>query len=131
MVPRRHRARGAHLSSMPPFQIKRSLLSDPVIEKITVSTYTIPTASPESDGTLSWDHTTLVLVEANAAAVTGVGFTYADEATAKVIQNTLKKQVENQSAFSVHRPWQAMLRSIRNLGRPGICSMAIADAAQH
>ena len=110
---------------MPPFR-KRALSTDPLIEKVIVSTYTIPTGSPESDGTLSWDHTTLVLVEVHAAGVTGLGFTYADEATAKVIEQTLKKQVEKRSALSVNGPWMAMVRSIRNLGRPGICSMAIA-----
>ena len=38
----------------------------PLIEKIVVSCYTVPTETPESDGTLSWTETTLVLVEAKA-----------------------------------------------------------------
>jgi L-alanine-DL-glutamate epimerase-like enolase superfamily enzyme len=36
------------------------------IEKIDVGCYTIPTASPESDGTLEWDSTTLVTVHTSA-----------------------------------------------------------------
>jgi hypothetical protein len=36
------------------------------IERLDVSAYIVPTDSPESDGTISWDSTTLVLVEASA-----------------------------------------------------------------
>jgi hypothetical protein len=36
---------------------------DPKIERIEVSAYTIPTDLPESDGTLEWNDTTLVVVE--------------------------------------------------------------------
>ena len=32
------------------------------VENLDVAAYTIPTESPESDGTLEWDATTLVLV---------------------------------------------------------------------
>ncbi len=35
--------------------------SNPVIQSIAVSCYRIPTDGPESDGTLEWDHTELVL----------------------------------------------------------------------
>ena len=38
--------------------------------------YTIPTDQPESDGTLKWDSTTLVLVTAQAGGQTGLGWTY-------------------------------------------------------
>ena len=41
------------------------------IERINVSVYTIPTDVPESDGTLEWDKTTLVLVEAMAGGLHG------------------------------------------------------------
>jgi hypothetical protein len=52
------------------------------IEQINVSAYKIPTDAPELDGTLAWDSTTLVLVEAHAAGITGIGYSYADTATA-------------------------------------------------
>ena len=48
------------------------------LERTAVSTYTVPTDLPESDGTLEWDNTTLVLVQATAASKIGVGYTYAD-----------------------------------------------------
>ncbi len=57
------------------------------IEKIAVEIYRIPTDLPESDGTLKWDSTTLVLVRVTAAGLTGLGYTYADAATGKLIQD--------------------------------------------
>src|ERR671933_661982 len=45
------------------------------IERVDVSAYTIPTSFPESDGTLEWDSTTMVLVEITAGGTHGLGFT--------------------------------------------------------
>ena len=44
----------------------------PAIEAVDVSTYVIPTDAPESDGTLEWDRTTLVVVEIVAGGVRGL-----------------------------------------------------------
>jgi L-alanine-DL-glutamate epimerase-like enolase superfamily enzyme len=96
------------------------------IQQIQVSAYTVPTDSPESDGTLEWDKTTIVIVEASAGGHTGIGYTYADEAVATLIHGRLANIAEDQDAMSPPGAWQAMVRGIRNLGRPGICSMAIA-----
>ncbi len=43
---------------------------------LTASAYTIATDTPEGDGTLAWNSTTLILVEATAGEVTGIGWTY-------------------------------------------------------
>lgn len=91
-----------------------------------MSAYRIPTDSHESDGTFEWDATTLVLVEAKAADTTGIGFTYADTATARLIQDSLSKVVRGIDAMDIPRAWIAMVQSIRNLGRPGVASMAIS-----
>ena len=96
------------------------------IERIQVSAYTIPTDFPESDGTLEWNSTTLVLVEAVGGGKTGLGFTYTDTATAHLIQDRLADIIISRSALAVTKSWNAMVAAIRNLGRPGICSMAIA-----
>jgi hypothetical protein len=49
------------------------------VDRVEVSAYRIPTDAPtESDGTLVWTATTLVIVEAQAGGVTGLGYTYAD-----------------------------------------------------
>jgi L-alanine-DL-glutamate epimerase-like enolase superfamily enzyme len=96
------------------------------IERIDVSAYTIPTDGPESDGTLEWHQTTLVLVQASAAGETGIGYSYANRATAVLIVDTLSSVVQRRDALDVAGAWQAMVAAIRNLGRPGISSMAIA-----
>ncbi len=55
-----------------------------------------------------------------------LGYTYADASTAKLIDDKLKKVVLGRDAMSVNGAWIAMVESIRNLGRPGIASMAIS-----
>ncbi|HKD82994.1 MAG TPA: enolase C-terminal domain-like protein [Candidatus Angelobacter sp.] len=96
------------------------------VETLQVSCYTVPTDAPESDGTLEWDRTTLVLVEAKAAGKCGLGYTYADTATAFLIQRVLADVVIQNDAMSPPAAYAAMWRTIRNLGRPGICSMGIS-----
>jgi L-alanine-DL-glutamate epimerase-like enolase superfamily enzyme len=96
------------------------------VRDVRVAAYTIPTDQPEADGTLEWDSTTLVLVEVEAGAVTGIGYTYADTATATLIRDRLAQLIVGRDAFDNMALWRAMVRSIRNLGRPGIASMAIA-----
>jgi L-alanine-DL-glutamate epimerase-like enolase superfamily enzyme len=96
------------------------------VDRIEVSTYTVPTDFPESDGTLEWNKTTLVLVRANAGGKQGLGYTYADSATASLIRDPLSKVVKGEDAMSPTATYVAMWRRIRNLGRPGICSMAIS-----
>lgn len=96
------------------------------IEKIDVAAYTIPTDFPESDGTLTWDKTTIVVVTASAGDTHGIGYTYADLSTAKLIHRSLAQVVVGQDAMDVSAAWMAMLRAVRNLGRDGIASMAIS-----
>jgi hypothetical protein len=59
------------------------------IERVEVSVYTVPTDLPESDGTLEWDSTTMVLVEASGGGARGLGYTYADTATGELIRHRL------------------------------------------
>jgi len=101
------------------------------IDRIDAREYTVPTDFPESDGTLEWNATTLVVVHAFGGGEVGLGYTYADLATGTLIRKLLLKVVEGQDAMSPVANWNAMVRRIRNLGRPGIASMAISavDAA--
>lgn len=96
------------------------------IERLSVSSYTVPTDFPESDGTLEWDRTTIVIVSVAAGGKHGLGYTYANEATALLIRDALRPVVVNSDGFSPALTYLAMWRRIRNLGRPGICSMAIS-----
>jgi L-alanine-DL-glutamate epimerase-like enolase superfamily enzyme len=97
-----------------------------VIDEVAVAAYKIPTDQPEADGTYHWDHTTLVLVEVSAGGHTGIGYTYADTATAHLIHKPLSEVVEGRCALDIPSIWLALVRKIRNLGRPGIASMAIS-----
>jgi L-alanine-DL-glutamate epimerase-like enolase superfamily enzyme len=101
------------------------------IERIDVSAYTIPTDAPESDGTYKWDKTTIVIVEAHAGGKRGMGYTYGNVATGKLIETLLASTVKGRDAMDVPGCWLAMVEAIRNQGRPGISSMAISavDAA--
>lgn len=106
--------------------IVRGSTSAEPITKVDVSVYTIPTDAPEADGTLSWNSTTLVLVELHAGDTTGIGFTYADTATARLIHDKLIEIVVGCNAFGIPAAVAAIERAIRNLGRPGIAAMAIS-----
>lgn len=86
----------------------------------------MPTDLPESDGTLEWNSTTLVLVSSHAGDKRGLGYTYADTATATLIHDVLSEAVTGQDAMSPRASWNAMVTRTRNLGRPGIVSMAIS-----
>jgi L-alanine-DL-glutamate epimerase-like enolase superfamily enzyme len=92
----------------------------------TVSVYTIPTDGPESDGTLEWTSTTIVIVEVRAAGESGMGYTYAHKASATLISDMLLPAIKDYDAMDVGGAWTAMTRAVRNHGRPGIASMAIA-----
>lgn len=70
------------------------------IENLRVSAYTIPTDQPEADGTIAWDSTTLVLVEVYAGGKTGIGYSYADRAASRLIDNVLANVIIGKDAFS-------------------------------
>lgn len=96
------------------------------IERIEVSAYTIPTDMPESDGTLEWSSTTMVVVHIEAGGKCGLGFSYADIATAALVRDKFISLLTGQDALAIEQRRQDMLHAIRNLGRAGIASMAIA-----
>src|SRR5579872_2213170 len=100
--------------------------NDIPIDHISVSAYKIPTDSPEADGTYSWDSTTIVIVEASGGGKTGLGYTYADLATATLIKDKLSDVVKGKEALDVPAAWAEMVHAIRNIGRPGVASMAIS-----
>ena len=66
------------------------------------------------------------MVHAHGGGEWGLGFTYADLATATLIDRTLADVVCGRDLLSPGAAWLAMVHSIRNLGRPGIASMAIS-----
>ncbi|MGH8111661.1 MAG: enolase C-terminal domain-like protein [Rhodanobacteraceae bacterium] len=91
-----------------------------------VGVFKVPTDALESDGTLEWTSTTLVLVEVDAGGHCGVGYTYADMATGVLVQDTLAGVVDGRDAMDVEGSWWAMRAVVRNLGGAGIATMAIS-----
>lgn len=102
-----------------------------VVERVAAAAYSIPTDAPEADGTYAWDRTVLVVVEAAAAGATGLGYTYADAATARFAADHLAPLAAGRDPFDVPGVWVEMNRQVRNLGRPGVAAMAVSavDAA--
>jgi L-alanine-DL-glutamate epimerase-like enolase superfamily enzyme len=96
------------------------------IEELSATAYTVPTDGPESDGTFVWDKTTMVLVEARAGSVVGLGYSYADAGTALLIRDILAKAVTGLDPMNIPSAWERMISQVRNLGRPGISAMGIS-----
>jgi L-alanine-DL-glutamate epimerase-like enolase superfamily enzyme len=94
------------------------------LEKLKVSAYTIPTDLPEGDGTLDWNETTLVLVQASSGPETGFGYTYADPSTARMIQDKLLPLLSGRDLCDIPALWSEMKMVTRNLGHSGIVAMA-------
>lgn len=101
------------------------------IDAVSVDAYTIPTDRPESDGTLEWSATTLVVVHVSAGGVRGFGYTYADRAAAALIAGKLAPLLQRQDAYDIPARYSDMVRELRNVGVPGLGAMAISavDAA--
>jgi L-alanine-DL-glutamate epimerase-like enolase superfamily enzyme len=99
---------------------------DAPIESVEARAYRIPTDSPESDGTLEWDATTMVYVEVRAGDETGVGYTYADASAANVVSGLLAPALHEKDGLATARRYAEMIGAVRNNGRGGICAMAIS-----
>ena len=97
------------------------------MKSVDVRVYTVPTESPEADGTLEWDRTSVVVVQPELDnGVRGLGYAVADVSTGQLARETLADVVIGSDVRDTTACWEAMVRRIRNLGRPGIASMAIA-----
>lgn len=103
-----------------------SVRVDARIDSLEVRAYEIPTATPESDGTLQWDSTTLAYVEIRAAGEMGLGFAYADAATATLINTLLRDAIIGKDAAQIGARLDDMYATTRNLGCGGITSMAVS-----
>ncbi|WRZ89340.1 mandelate racemase [Streptomyces sp. NBC_01007] len=50
---------------------------EPFVDRVETAVYTVPTDTPEGDGTLAWDSTTMIVVQVSGGGATGLGYTYA------------------------------------------------------
>jgi L-alanine-DL-glutamate epimerase-like enolase superfamily enzyme len=98
----------------------------PAVASVESRAFTVPTERPESDGTLEWDATTIVVVEVEAGGERGLGYTYSHAAAAAVIDSVLAPVVVGTDPMAPPATWARMRRQVRNIGGQGIAAMAIA-----
>lgn len=98
----------------------------PPIDAVKVQAFVVPTDRPEQDGTLEWRSTTAVVVEVEAGGMSGLGYGYSDRAAALLIRDHLTDLVVGGDAFAPTALWHAMRAHLRNLGTPGLGTMAVS-----
>jgi len=97
-----------------------------VIEEISARAIMIPTDAPEADGTLSWDSTTVVVVQVRSEDRVGLGYSYAAAAAAEVVRELLVEPVCGSDALSPPGAWQRAKEAVRNIGYPGVAAGAVS-----
>jgi len=104
-----------------------SVATGTAVEQLEVFAKTIPTDAPESDGTLEWDSTTIVVVQVHAGGLSGLGYTYTHDAAARLIEDKLAPAVRGVMVERDLSPaWHEMGDLLRNVGRPGMGFMALS-----
>jgi L-alanine-DL-glutamate epimerase-like enolase superfamily enzyme len=94
--------------------------ADVPVERVDVSAWRFPVDPPESDGTLRWDATTVV-VEVAAGGRSGLGYSYTDVAAADVVSGLLAPVVRGQDPLDVGAAWAGIPRVKLKVGRdPGL-----------
>lgn len=99
------------------------------VQDVRVHAFRVATDGPggvEEDGTLRWDSTTMILVEADAGGRTGIGYTYGDVSVAAFVESMLAPAVLGGDALAPPAAWRRMFAGIRNAGRPGAGAMAVS-----
>lgn len=103
-----------------------TVAQDTAVERLDVAAYTIPTDRAEADGTLAWDSTTVVFVEAHGGGHAGLGWTYGPAAIAALVRGTLADTVRGRDALDVPGAWAAAGERLRNAGSGGLGAYAVA-----
>lgn len=96
------------------------------IDFLTVSHFTIPSDSIESDGTLEWDKTEMVIVQIGAEGLTGLGYSYGDPAMYGIIKEKFAPLVKDANLFEHSTIHQNLVHKVRNDGLPGIDAHALS-----
>ena len=97
------------------------------IDKVDVSAYQIPTATErESDGTLVWDSTSVVVVQLSCGEHTGLGYTYCHPAAGEVIKSKLAELLREADPLMPQQVWAQMQVQVRQMGHAGIAAMAVS-----
>ena len=97
----------------------------PRIHSIAADAYLVPTATggkerPESDGTITWSSTGVLVVRLSAGGETGLGYAYTSPAALGIVRGVLSRVVLGADPPDTARTFWAMARSVRNAGWPGV-----------
>jgi L-alanine-DL-glutamate epimerase-like enolase superfamily enzyme len=103
------------------------------ITSVEAEAFCIPTEQPESDGTLEWSSTTILVVTIRSGDLWGIGYSYTARGAALVVTDILADVLHGKDCMATRACWDAMRVSMRNVGRTGLASSAIAacDVALH
>lgn len=96
------------------------------VTAVRAEAYTVPTDAPESDGTFSWDSTTILVVHVEGGGRRGLGYSYTDASAAALVNAMLAQVVIGRPLNDVGAAWGAVVDKLRNVGRPGLGSAALS-----
>ena len=99
---------------------------DRPIDYFEAAAYCIPTQQPESDGTLVWNTTTIIVVHIGSGETCGIGYTYGDESLVSLLMRKCKPILTGKNTDSIHSLLNSLHTTMRNLGSSGMTAMAIA-----
>ncbi|MDA2803808.1 enolase C-terminal domain-like protein [Nocardiopsis suaedae] len=104
---------------------------DTAVRSTDAAAYRVPLPERESDATLTWGATTMVVVRVDIGEAQGLGYTYADATCADYARRVLGAAVHGGDGLDVPAAWDAMRRAVRNDGRPGLvsCAMSAVETA--
>jgi L-alanine-DL-glutamate epimerase-like enolase superfamily enzyme len=98
------------------------------ITRVHAAAFRVPTDGPEADGTFAWDSTVIVVAEAEAGGMTGLGYTYGAAEAASLINVTLAPVLVGGDVWDISLAHQRMRGRVRNEGASGIAATAISAA---
>ncbi|MFR0656964.1 hypothetical protein SB719_20675, partial [Pantoea sp. SIMBA_079] len=83
------------------------------LRSIRAEAYAVPTATggrerPESDGTITWDSTGVLVVRLEAGGVTGMGFVHTSPAALGIVRDLLCPVIAGMDARDTERIFWAM-----------------------
>ncbi|GAA1846838.1 enolase C-terminal domain-like protein [Brevibacterium marinum] len=101
-------------------------VGEATISRVDVAAYDMPLEQTETDGTLTWSATTIVIVRVHGGGHLGVGYTYAPAAAARIVDDTLSPVVAGRDAMAPGGDWDAMAHAVRNQGFRGPVAAAVS-----
>lgn len=101
-------------------------VSGTAIDCVRVEVFRFPTESTETDGTASWDATTMLVVHVSCGGITGLGYSYTHAAAARVVDDTFRDLLMGGDAFDIPTLYDQLLGSVRNVGLEGIAAGALS-----